>query len=276
MIFMSIRRKLVGETVDFAETERKDARMNGKLYRNTNEDLTRILSQYDLKGKNVCSVLASSDQYFSAYYNGASSVDTFDDNLLAYYYYYLKYWTLLYTGKHYIPADNKKLREIIEYHDDNLLENLAYKVWKDVLDRIGNFSLYYSNLFYRSGLDYHVPYENNPEELIKIIRGRTPNFKKINLYKKLDINKKYDVIILSNILEYMYEENNDEITLTVCNNLLNMLNDDGIIIASNVLNNKPSYDPIFESVFECDEGIVGRSVVCSYKEAPISYSYRKR
>lgn len=66
-----------------------DGRRNfGKIYRNTNENLSKIFSNYNFENKNVLSVLASGDQVFSSYYLGANNVDTFDSNILTYYYFF--------------------------------------------------------------------------------------------------------------------------------------------------------------------------------------------
>lgn len=70
-----------------------------KLYRSTNERLSKILSMYDFKDKNVLSVLASSDQLLSSYFLGAKNVDSFDSNVLTFYYFYLRKWCMMYTKK---------------------------------------------------------------------------------------------------------------------------------------------------------------------------------
>lgn len=62
----------------------------GKIYRNTNEDLSKIITKQDIKGKTILSVLASSDQVLSCYYLGAKSVDTFDSNKLTLLLFFLK------------------------------------------------------------------------------------------------------------------------------------------------------------------------------------------
>ena len=52
-----------------------------KMHKTTNENLTAILGQFDFEGKEVLSVLSSSDQMMSSYYLGAKEVDTFDNNV---------------------------------------------------------------------------------------------------------------------------------------------------------------------------------------------------
>ena len=83
------------------------------LYKNTNEDLTKILKDIDFKDKKVLTVQASSDQLFSSLILGAKEVDTFDANRLTEYYYYLRKWCLEETKKYYLTANDKQLEKII-------------------------------------------------------------------------------------------------------------------------------------------------------------------
>ena len=46
-------------------------------------------------------VLASGDQAFYFYDNGAKKVDLFDINKLSIYYYYLRVWIIKYLGRFY-------------------------------------------------------------------------------------------------------------------------------------------------------------------------------
>lgn len=272
---MNKRKELITNTVNTILGQTLDTRVCGKLYRNTNEDLTTILSEFDFKNKEVLSVAASSDQIFSSYYLGAKSVDSFDQNLLAYFFFYLKKWTILSRGLTYIPAVNSELLEIIEAHDDSEEEIYVYKFWKNVINKIGKNSLYYSNLFYRAGLFYYLPYSNDIEKISKIIKSKKANFKKINLFERFDIQKKYDIVILSNILEYMYEEENEELNKLVADNIYNLINDDGIIISSNILGIRPKYDESFEKKFELSYGPKNYNTI-SLRLEPVSYTYRKK
>lgn len=262
-------------SIDLSMSTSKDARMKkGQIYRNTNENLTAILGSYDLKDKNVLSVLASSDQVFSSYYYGAKTVDSFDRQIIAYYYYYLKYWNLLETGRHYIPAKNSEIRKIIELHKNERIQ--VYKFWDYILKRIGDVPLYYSNLFVYSPYPYSVPYENDTNKLIEILKDKQPSFKNINLFERNTSNKKYDVIVLSNILEYMFTTEDEEIKSIVLNNIYNLLEDDGIIISSNLFNNSDTEDELLLSLFEYEEGIKGYNYMISNDEIPLCYSLKKR
>lgn len=195
---------------DVLNNRYKSTRGTGKIYRNTNEVLTSILKPEYIRDKDVLSVVASSDQVFSAYYLGAKSVDTFDSNILAYFYFFLKKWCLLHTKNHYIPADNKLLRVCIEEHGDSYEEKKAYIFWKTIIEELDS-SLYYSDLFYRGGLWWNTPYQNDMESFCDILQNIKPNYSHIDLFDVHDFSKQYDVIILSNILEYVFDEVKDDV-----------------------------------------------------------------
>ena len=247
--------------------------LDKKIYRNTNENLKEILSNYDFKNKNVLSILSSSDQLFSSYYLGAKNVDTFDTNILSYYFFFLKKWTILKNGKSYIPASNKELLEIIKMHNNTKEENEAAYFWEYVLRNI-NIPLYYSNLFYIEPTIYSLPYEDNIEYLGKKISNIYPNFYQFDLCESLNINKKYQIIILSNILEYLYSKNNSKYQEIVALNIYNLLDDNGIAISSNMTNCNYRKNQIFENYLEKIEGPILKKSLYN-NENPICYVYKK-
>ena len=74
---------------------------NMLIYKGTNENLKDIFSKYDVKDKDVLTVLASSDQALACYYCGAKTIDAFDRSYLTLYYYYLRKWLILYKNELY-------------------------------------------------------------------------------------------------------------------------------------------------------------------------------
>ena len=244
----------------------------GKLYKNTNEDLTTILTNYDLKNKNILSVLASSDQLFSCYYLGAKNVDTFDSNRLTYYFFFLKKWAIL-NGKTSIPSSNQGILELIEHHENTPEEINAYYFWKYVLLNIDT-SLANSSLFYHE-VNYHLPYFNNTHNLAKMIQHKSPNYNQFNLFQPIQyIPKKYQIIILSNILEYLYDNiENNQYQEVAAKNIYHLLEDDGIAISSNIIDYHYQGNDIFESYFEYREGPLSTDDIEQY---PICYCYKKK
>lgn len=246
----------------------------GKVYRNTNERLAKILTSYNFQDKNVLSVVASSDHVFSSYYLGARNVDTFDSNIFAYFYFFLKKWNLMKYKKSYISARNSDLISCLDEHNNKDEELFAYEFWRKVFERIST-SLYYSKFFYKDVIDRSLPYDGNEEQLAKIICDKSPNFTNLNLFEDINIGKKYQVIVLSNILEYMYEIDDSKLETLVSHNLDKLLTDDGIIISSNILDYDYEFNPIFEDGFIYEEGpkdyynFFDRTV-------PLCYTYKKR
>ena len=78
-----------------------------RIYTTSNEQLDAVFRGFDLKDKDILSVLGSSDHVFSEYYLGAKSVTAFDVNELTKYYYYLRKWSLIYRGVD-VPYGNSK------------------------------------------------------------------------------------------------------------------------------------------------------------------------
>lgn len=254
--------------------EIKAIRGYGKVYRSTNEHLNEILSHYSLKDKSVLSVVASSDQVFSSYYLGASEVDTFDSNIFAYFYFFLKKWNLMHNGRSYIPASNYDLIQSLEEHNNSDIELFIYEFWRKVFESLRE-PLYYSEFFYRDSMDRTLPYDGDEEVMAKIISDKIPHYEPLNLFKKFKLDKKYDVVILSNILEYMYDEEDPRLEKIVSDNLYNLVNDDGIIISSNILDCDYSGNPIFEDRFTYEEGPVGNYIYYKHN-GPLCYTYKKR
>lgn len=202
-----------------------------KVFKNTNERLTEIYENIDFNEKDVFCVMSSSDQVFSAYYLGAKNVDTFDYNLTPYYYFYLRKWYLMFYKKYIINEESNCLLKTLSMYDFNIdEEKQVYRIWKEILTNYKNIS----NIFINDIYDWNVPFKNEEEKLINIIKDKQANFRKINIFKELETNKKYDIVILSNILEGDYYSKSYEI---ISANLNKLLKEDGIVICS-ILNDK--------------------------------------
>ena len=241
------------------------------LYRNTNEELTTILKDVDFNNKKVLSVLASSDQLLSALILGAKEVDTFDSNRLTEYYYYLRKWCLEDTKKYYLPADNKILIKTINnhYHENPLVAKLWLELIKEAKP-----NLYYSHLFYKTPINWNVPYEEKEEELIEIMQEKKHNFKCFNIFEKQNIDKKYDIILLSNIIEYLIDNEDEEKEHNFINNLLNILEDDGVIISTNITSSNEE-ELIIDKYFDRENGPIG-NLLYGGKQVNLSYQFTKK
>jgi len=131
-----------------------------RIYTRSNENLPALFSNFSVKDKDVLTVLASSNQYFSAYYLGAKSVDTFDVNYLAEFYWYLRYWLIEYKNTYFFDKEEIKRSNCWLRNSLNCVtcrsegESRAYRYWRKTVtltpDILGDY------LFY-AVRDFHKP-----------------------------------------------------------------------------------------------------------------------
>ena len=188
------------------------------VFSESNENLAELFKKYNVGNKVVLSVLSSSDQLFSCYVEHAKEVDTFDKVYITLYYYYLRKWIIENKNMLYLPS---QLFCSGDFEIYKLICNLKPKSKKEEEAKI--FWKTYSKPF-----DEHIDY-------LKSKLKDDISFKNFNLEDNIKLNKKYDVIILSNILEYI--NTSPTKLVTVRDNLENLLNDDGIVICSYLMKN---------------------------------------
>ena len=219
-----------------------------KLYYSTNEDLDELFENIDVKDKEVLTVLSSSDQYFYCCFNGACSVDSFDINKLTKYYYYLRLWGIKYLNKFY-PGDDLFKNHIYIYEllklveCNNKSEEEAYIFWNSYIRKIFPFDN--NNLFYVGSRKNGI---SNISKLNESIEKHEFNFYNDDL-KSIISDKKYDVILISNILEYCTSDT----TRMIRDKLDDLLTDDGVIVCSNIMYRYRCGSSIFKEKFECSE-----------------------
>ena len=256
------------------------------FYHNTNENLSRLFYNFSIKNKNVLSVLGSSDQVFSCLYYGAKEVDSFDVNRLTIYYYYLRKW-LLKENIEYpnedninILENNKNLYTLIQnlkIDENNINENKARLFWLNYLYRTpGKLT---KNLFFKTvSARSQVPYKY----ALDIVYDKIPNkdiiFYNMDILKNFKIDKKYDIIILSNILEYAFNTEDFEI---VRENLDRLLNPGGEAICSYIINEQDSKRHSVEEKVITRNNLSIREFNDEYKDifnnyVQVGYAYTKR
>lgn len=247
-----------------------------QLYQNTNGDLKNVLSVTDFSDKDVLSVMGSADQVFSAYYLGAKSVDTFDKNRFTYYYFYLKKWCMMKYKNIKIPNDLGMILEALELCDNSEEEKNAYSFWRKVIEYCIFKNREFSNnryLFSVSRDGWSVPYFDDEDEMEKIISSKKANFTHCNIFLPMNCTKQYNIIILSNILEFLREDNID----IVISNLKKLLKDNGVIICSNVCYDKAYEKEQFEAngfLYQSGaDGIISARSVLRRKD--VCYTYKK-
>lgn len=199
------------------------------MYPWSNENLDELFRYIDVKDKRVLSVMASSDQPLLAYLNGASSVDTFDRNYCTLYHFYLRKWIIENTSKRIFERfDEKFIRKVLEMAiPKNDIEESALIFWKILYNSSSDYEI--NSLIFDTPMrtnDYLLPYAKRIKEEIHDIEFE---FYNMDIFKSIDINDKYDVIILSNILECA--SSIDELK-NARRNILRLLKSDGVAVCS--------------------------------------------
>lgn len=241
-----------------------------KVFMSTNENIKDSLNLISFDGKyKALSVMASGDHIFNLITNNILDIDTFDTNLLTSYYVLgLKRSMILkYSYKEYIEKYNlftnmnASLEEITEtiYNLLPLMDNEYRIFWKSIIDynyklQINNknkINLFYMLFINLNHIDFLKSFNNYlfNEENYNILRNNINksniSFKNINAtnlgeYYK---NNKYDIILLSNILDYFgkeYKKDNKKFNykelLKYEDSLLNIMNKDGVLFLKYIIN----------------------------------------
>ncbi len=213
---------------------------NHMIYMRTNENLIDLFRFYPVKNKDVLTVLASSDQLLFSYYYGAKSIDAFDKVYLTLAYYYLRKWVILYQNSLYpsisfFNEGDKNLYYLIcSIQPTNTDERDAIIFWKSYLELNDYKTDKY--LFYLSFFPQNNPFKCDD---VKDVFQKKLHFTCANFFHDFPSSKKYDVIILSNLLEYA---NNSQQLIVAMNNIESLLNDDGIAVCSCLRYPKKSYN----------------------------------
>ena len=236
------------------------------IYFETTENLVDMHRQIDFLDKDVLTVLASSDQVYTARYMGAKKVDSFDRNPLAIYYYYLRQWTIKYMNKVYpYPVEDnnydwlEKLLSMVRVSTKE--EANAYAFWKKHVEVKTRFD----KLFYRDQPDGKVLFKST--QSIGGVVDYPMEFTCFDLFEENDLGKEYDIVMTSNILEL---NKGDTKKLEIAEeNLSRLVKQGGLVLCSSLLARTDraieKEKRIFDSNFEYED--YGRGV---------GYSYRKR
>lgn len=240
-------------------SQRKEIPGYGRVYYKTNEDLVDMYRDIDFEDKKVLTVLASSDQVYTARFLGAKTVDSFDKNRLTLYYYYLRKWSIKYKNELYpkvLRGNNwlKRLLEVVKPESEE--EHKALEFFKRHVKDNTNFY----NLFYEDHLD---------EEKGKTFYSRASHIKDtidmdmkfvdFDMFGKSEIEDKYDIVLVSNILEWA---RGDKTKFMIAEENLNkILNPKGLVVCSSLINRSKSTilseREIFDSNFSCSEYSTG-------------------
>ena len=196
-----------------------------------NEDLESSLKNLRIYDKAVLTVLASSDQLYTFNTLGVNA-DSFDINILTLYYYYYRRWSILY-GEYMYPEELLKNERFTiglildKVKPQNEEEKTALEFWRRLVNSRTNFD----NLFFYTDRTGRTMFDERDD--LKAVVLNNPNFCQMDLFKPVFLNKTYDIVYLSNIIEWA---RGDSIKLeTIRDNLDRLLNPDGIAICTNII-----------------------------------------
>ena len=196
------------------------------VYFSTTENIKGYLENEKFNTNSALTVLASSDQVFNLVLNNIYDITAFDLNKLTYFNYFFKQ-ALIYnfTYKEYFDFINKYLNYYINFKNiknefyklKNYLPNDVFNYFNELLifnEKLNDCGLYahknyLKNLYVNSGVkknfNSYLSNEANYNELKSKLLNLKIDFifdNALNIPNLL--TKKYDVILLSNISDYLY------------------------------------------------------------------------
>lgn len=187
-----------------------------RVYPFTNENLSSYENLYNFDNAKVLSVIGSGDQYFSSLLYGAKEIELYDCNFLAWDFFVLKFYGIIILN----------YEEFYNFFVTERLNNLTYlnKILPylpiDVATRIMKLQKKYrllSKLLYIDAIDHKynngssIPYFDKEKfyQLKSILMNKKlPTFYLSNLQSLPSIleKKSYDIILTSNIFDWMYDD----------------------------------------------------------------------
>lgn len=240
-----------------------------KVYFSTNENIKGYLNNIN-RNENALTVLSSGDHVFNLIKEDVLNIDTFDTNSLTEFYVFgiRTAMILKYNYKNYLEVLSRIIsqeitidemtnfiNDLLPFMDDkyrmywNCIKEYNYKIQKEYntninlfdLITLGNYNI--NNFILRNNyLDDEVSYEKLRNNL-KRVNISFKNIDVIDLSKKY--KDKYDIIMLSNIFDYMYKyfgyNYNYSDIKEYLSNLRNMLKEKGNLFFKYIYNYSSKY-----------------------------------
>ena len=179
-----------------------------KIYPFTTETISGYITKMDIKDKTVLTLVSSCDQALNSLLLGAKDITVFDINEKVKYFYNLKRKLILSTSR------EKLINNIVNLKQFSYFEDIFS--YQDLMKM---------NLYLQNDENYH--------KLQDILEEKNIDFKVGNIFnisEYLEKNKKYDRVILSNVLDYIPTNlKSEEVVLKIYNDLLSYLNDEALI-----------------------------------------------
>lgn len=229
----------------------KEFEKYSSIYPFTNENLNGYFNKLDINNKSILTVAGSGDHYLELLIRNSKKIEIFDINVLTKYYIALKiagikaltynefiYYFFL-EGNHFNAFNKKSYLKIRKYLSDKdlMFWDSLYKKYSG--NKIRSSRLFYQTeetyLFLKTFISYLNP--NNYLAIKNILKNVDTNiednFHNCNMKNLNTLNNKFDVILLSNIADYINEIYEtmpaEKFKKYVIKDLASLLNDEGII-----------------------------------------------
>ena len=278
---MRLESQLILRDVDEARNvpTNDDRERYKKVYPWSNENMQALFRNFSIEDKDVLTVIGSGDQVFESLYNGAKNVDAFDCNKLAIYYYFLRKWLIKYKDIAYpgndffLGREDEVAKVVFMARTTSILERKAKLFWMHYLSDKFNRGLFFSH---NEPLDSN--FSKDLDGLKKKLNTRV-NIRLKDVTREYDSDRKYDVIIFSNILEHIHHD--DELAV-VRRNIEGLLKDDGICVCSHLMYDSRDewynyeVEQITRGILEHEELNDSYDYLDKGYKQEVGYVYRKR
>ncbi len=220
----------------------------GSIFYRTNEDLIRAYTDIDFYEKDVLSVLSSGDHVLTARYLEAETVEAFDKNKLTLYYFYLRLWSIKYRNELYprilINGTDwlKELLAVVEPKTE--MEQIALDFFNRHLNENTCFKELFINPRYQP--PGKTPYRDCSE--LKNYLSSELTFYNYNFFERFEPEKEYDIVLMSNILEWAQRDSRR--VRIIAENLSKLTKSNGIVICSKLMNKAEDAEQIESKAFE--------------------------
>ena len=267
--------KDIENTISFLNNERIPGYSD--LYFSSNENLKDIFGNIDFTDKKVLSVLSSGDQAFHIYDHNSSHIDLFDINVLTIYFFYLRIWHIEQYNKFHLPlyVNNEYMQDLLKrINPKTEEENQVYNYWQELVKIFIDYNISLDNI--RMEYPKKLIEVKRLESLKEKIKGRDFNFYNIDISKPNNtIKEKYDIIYLSNIIDWLLCDNSGLKRLVT--NLDNLLVDSGTVIVADLMGLGPGKieEEIFREHFKKTDLPITSNSDNSDEDNP-GYCYQKR
>lgn len=197
------------------------------IYMFATENVRGVVNSLNVSNKDILTVSASGDHIFNMLLMGAKSIEAYDINIYAKYFYYLKeasikalsYSEFLdFFFPKYTIFNNKTFNNNIFFNRilPNIKDEDAKVFWSTLFRRYRGFGLHGSSLFFPNRYSKNTYIESNDylrnEDNYKNLQEKLLTFEYkfywVDIFSDLSnlLDKRYDIIYLSNILDRLREK----------------------------------------------------------------------